>query len=51
MAGKQTLTGARQEGRKVIRLRTGCRLEVVGNEQDKTTGRQAQGKQVGIVCS
>jgi hypothetical protein len=31
-------------------VRTGCRVEVVGNEQDKTTGRKAQSKQVGNVC-
>jgi hypothetical protein len=31
-------------------VRTGCRVEVAGNEQDNTTGRQAQGKQVGNVC-
>ncbi len=26
------------------------RVEVVGKKQDKTAGRQAQGKQVGNVC-
>ncbi len=31
-------------------LGTGCRVEVDGNEQDKTAGRQAQDKQVGKLC-